>query len=333
MAYRVIEINKSKIRPHKAVVNPAFDAPTILVTDKFDYVELWLKRNASEEAQLYWQQAENFYHATRVLPKESQTIASYFCMLNATKSLLSEKKIDYSDLHGVSGESIGSKTSLMNEVSSVKGRGVFCSLSNYYGSNIFNVKVCLKDVIYNMPFVHRAYTCTYVRAKELFIPIRDPHFVKQVDGTEAWFTAEIVDAKYCTDKVIGRQRGWELDKSNSDRFYIRRNKRFRWDESNSYEMKKNIERLQSYHYKIRRDIKYIHGEQRLWYYKRNDRSKGILHWPTPSLIFVAMHRLSELTRYDPKRLRRHFASQHNWLLTEFISQATDNFIDQIARVC
>ena len=89
-------------------------------------------------------------------------------------------------------------------------------------------------------------------------------------------------------------------------------------------------RLLKHHEKIRRDIKYIYGDQRLWYYKRNDRGAEILHWPNPSLIFVAIHRLSELTRYDPKKLLSHFECQHNWLLTEFMNQSVDNFIDQVA---
>ena len=61
MPYRVIKLGKTKIQPHKAFMDPDFDAPTVIVTDQFDYVELWLKRNSTRSARLYWQQAENFY--------------------------------------------------------------------------------------------------------------------------------------------------------------------------------------------------------------------------------------------------------------------------------
>jgi hypothetical protein len=43
-----------------------------------------------------------------------------------------------------------------------------------------------------------------------------------------------------------------------------------------------------------------------------------------------MHRLSELSRYDPLSLRVHLDRQHNWLLSEFISVAPRQFIDEIA---
>lgn len=330
MAHRLIKIRKSPVRPHKAFINPDFDAPTVLVADKFDYVELWLKRHSTQKAQLLWQQAENFYRASLTMPNESRAIATYYCVLNAAKALLETKGISYSQLHGVSGKSIGTRTSLSNEISAIKHKGIFVALNQYYGSNVSGVEVSLKDLMYNLPFIHRAYTVTYRGAQDLFIPIKNPRFVRQSNGSEAWFCAEITDAKYCDVKVMARQRGWEIDKSESDKFVIRRKRRFRWDTSRGTKKSDRMTRLLKYHEKIRRDIKYIYGDQRLWYYKRNDRGAGILHWPIPSLIFVAMHRLSELTRYDPKKLLNHFECQHNWLLTEFMNQGVDNFIDQVA---
>lgn len=330
MAHRIIKLQKSKIRPHKAYVSPDFDAPTVLVADKFDYVELWLQRHSTRTAQLFWQQAENFYRASTVLPNESRAIASYYCILNAAKALLEAKGISFSQLHGVSGQSIGSRTSLSNEISEIKGKGIFVELTKYFGATFYGEKVSLKDLMYNLPFVHRAFTVTYRGAQDLFIPLKNPHFVRQGKGNEAWFCAEITDSKYCDNKVITRQRGWEVDKSQTGKFVIRRKRRFKWDTSRGSKKATRMAQLINYHKRIRRDIKYIHGDQRLWYYKRNDRAAGILHWPTPSIIFVAMHRLSEITRYDPSKLNSHFDCQHNWLLTEFMNQAADNFVDQIA---
>jgi len=39
--------------------------------------------------------------------------------------------------------------------------------------------------------------------------------------------------------------------------------------------------------------------------------------------------LSELARYDPKGLAAYFDGQANWLLTEFIELACDQFLDEL----
>jgi len=43
-----------------------------------------------------------------------------------------------------------------------------------------------------------------------------------------------------------------------------------------------------------------------------------------------MHRLSELSRYEPITLSKHLNSQQNWLLSEFIKSAPYQFIHEIA---
>lgn len=43
-----------------------------------------------------------------------------------------------------------------------------------------------------------------------------------------------------------------------------------------------------------------------------------------------MHRLSELARYTPTLLAKHFEAQHNWLLSEFIARALHQFVDEIS---
>jgi len=49
-----------------------------------------------------------------------------------------------------------------------------------------------------------------------------------------------------------------------------------------------------------------------------------------TITFALMHRLSELSRYDPIRLKKHFDCQHNWLISEFINLAPTQFIYAIA---
>jgi hypothetical protein len=93
---------------------------------------------------------------------------------------------------------------------------------------------------------------------------------------------------------------------------------------------KNLDALRKYHRKLRKDLHYIHGPTRLWYLKRGGALKGLTPRSSLTITFAAMHRLSELARYDPTRLARHFDCQHNWLLSEFIATARTQFIDEIS---
>jgi hypothetical protein len=328
MAHKDIILKGKTVGPHKAYMQPDFEGATVLVDNQFDYVELWLNRHSSREPIYYWQQAHNFYRASFDLPRESRPLTAYYCMLNAVKALLVTKNIPFSELHGVTGKSLDSKTSLANELCEIKGSGILVSLAQYFGANLAGRNVHLKDVLYNIPFVHRAYTITYRGTQNLFIPITDGHFVMQNNGHESWFCAKIQDRRYQKLSFFKKQRGWEIDESEKD-FVIRSTHRFNWQAKGTTKVERMTE-LTKNHRIIRRDIKYIHGPSRLWYFKRNDKSTGILPWPTPALVFIVMYRLSELTRYDPKRLGRHFDCQHNWLLSEFLNLANDNFIDQIS---
>lgn len=47
-------------------------------------------------------------------------------------------------------------------------------------------------------------------------------------------------------------------------------------------------------------------------------------------MFAAMHRLSEMSRYDPNTLDKHLAGKAGWLLTEFITKSIYQFIDMIS---
>ena len=330
MSHKDIKIKGKNASLHKAFMQPSFESSTVLVDDQFDYVNLWLKRkHVSTEAVLYWTQARNFYKASLNLPNESKALTAYYCIMNATKALLTAKGLSFNEQHGIAGESHNNRTSLANEISKIKGAGILPALANCFGADISSKEFNLKDIFYNLPFIHRAYTITYRESQNLFIPITDGHFVRQPNGQEAWFCATITDPRYQKDAFIIKQRGWERDHSETERFVIRCKRRFRWQVRGTSKAKR-MENLRTNHKKVRRDMKYIHGPSRLWYFKRNDRDMNILTWPTPALTYIAMHRLSELTRYDPSRLHKHLDCQHNWLLSEFLRLAVENFIDQIA---
>jgi hypothetical protein len=42
-----------------------------------------------------------------------------------------------------------------------------------------------------------------------------------------------------------------------------------------------------------------------------------------------MHRLSELSRYDPDKLSRHFNNRYGWLLQEFLARTLDQVLDDL----
>ena len=146
-------------------------------------------------------------------------------MLNATKALLTAKSVPFSNHHGVAGESREERTCLANEICSIKGAGLLPELAWFYGGNLSEGKVSLKDVLYNIPFVHRAYVLTYRGAENLFIPIGDAHFVRQTTGDEAWFCATLMAPRYQKDAFIQKQGGWERDHSEHGSFVIRSKRR------------------------------------------------------------------------------------------------------------
>lgn len=82
------------------------------------------------------------------------------------------------------------------------------------------------------------------------------------------------------------------------------------------------------HDELRTHLYYINGTQTLWYLK-TDGGHGIDRRPM-TLTLAAMHRLSEVCRYRPSDLLSLLNGQKNWLLTEFVSMAPPQFLDEIA---
>jgi len=297
----------------------------VLVSNHFDYVELWLRKEKAETALAYWVQARNFYKSTLTIPTESKPLTAYYCMMNAAKALLETKAISFNPHHGCKGKATHNKAIPVNESIRLMPRGVAPSISEYFGYQVHNITLNLKTILYNIPFIHRAFTTTY-SDRNLFIPLVDPHFVYQNNGNNAWFTAKITGKEYQHPKLYQNQRGWEINVGEDDGFWIRKRGRFKWFPKE----KDRNNRLIKYHQVIRRDVKYIYGQKSMWYLKRNFKSDSICNLPIPTLVLMAMHRLSELCRYDPERLSRHLDGQHNWLLSEFLNLAPINFIDNIA---
>lgn len=330
MAFKEIKYNGKTIKLHKGIVSPDFNDKTVLVRNHWDYVEMWLQREKHLKAIQYWGQAKSFYEASINTPNTASPLTLYYSFLNAAKALLTVKGIQFAELHGATGKIVTGNTNLKNEIITFHSNGILSSLCNYFGEACNNEQYSLKDLLYNLPFIHRCFNLTFPSGyPEIYIPIINPHFVIKDDSHKAWLCAEL-GKNYGNQHIINKitPMGFERDKGITNKFIIRKRTRFDWHLSGA-DKQNNISNLTRYHRNIRRDILYIFGSNTLWYLKRRDQPHTIDRHPL-TIMFAAMHRMSELARYQPSVLYRHFEMKQNWLLTEFIQGAPFEFIDQIA---
>ena len=213
-------------------------------------------------------------------------------------------------------------------------KGVLFELENYLGEDSGKQRHKLKDLLYNIPYIHRACSITFglSQSQELYVPIQNARFVKKSENYEAWFDFEL-EEKYSSQKVISEMgASFERDPFFSDKWKIRAKKRFKWDTAKSDQ--KRLESLRKYHKWIRSRLFYIYGNQKLWYIKKDMKKPNVIDHSSIVLTFSAMHKLSEICRYQPKVFDKHLSSKHSWLLTEFINKSREQFIDEIAsEIC
>src|SRR5262249_2174567 len=152
--------------------------------------------------------------------------------LNATKALLLVKRATFSDSHGVTGTTTGIKSSIANENVFFKGGGILAAFCRYLGENANNDKYTLRDLLYNLVYIHRAYNLSVSSFPELFTPIRHPKIVRSKKTDEAWFCAEL-EGKHASEHTINRlPAGYERDNGIHDRFIVRKKARFLWKPRN-----------------------------------------------------------------------------------------------------
>ena len=316
----------------KAYTKQDFAKPTVLTDDVFPYVTFFYAShgkamkfvnqtnsakygNANQFGyEFYWKQAEIFYNATKTLPFEASPVAAYYCMLNAAKSYLAFTSTSADDFveefitHGIRED----KT---------------------------NTGVDLKSLLYNLAFVHRAYSMTYTtrskKVDELFLPLNAgdmPKYYKGNDGKaylrvdleREYFAANAqtiptqVMATIDPDLKLHKNPGFCLISKDGARY-------------NATSISGELRNLNE---KYRKDFSYIRGAKRLWYLKRTNyqslQGPEIINLSDMTINMAAMHRISEIARYKPEQLSRLMKSKENWLLHEFISQSLDQFIDELA---
>lgn len=279
----------------------------------------------------YWRQARRFAEASYGMPTEAAPLTIYYAFLNATKALLTCKGASHADYHGVGGERPeNARASLSNETVTLQNGGILPALCRHLGDNAPKASYSLSNILWNIPFIHRAYTLTYKKG-ELFIPLEKARYVRKEKSSEAWFEAEVIPRFSDRRKLNSIPTSFEHFEREG-KTYVRRKKRFSWyiGRSNAEKLASATERLTHYHSSTRRVVVNINGNRDLWYLKRINPTNDLAEKHTIILILAAMHRLSELSRYDPNGLDKHLAGRANWLLSEFIHGAMHQFIDQIA---
>lgn len=325
-----VDIRTGSVRlfPHAARLEPEFASRPVLSPDPFAYVRLKLQRGKQTRALIYWQQAEEFFQASSALSDAASALTSYYCMLNAVKALLTVRSHKHSDSHGLRGKHSGGAVSLAKETVCVASGGVFPALAALYGDPVGkNAQFTLRDLLSEMPFVHRSFTLTYTKANELFVPLEKARFVRKESSSEAWFTAHIPPS-YAV-QPFQLPDGFERDGGAQDVFVVRCKRRFSWDDS---DIGSSLLRLRTYHNRLQAEVVPIlttHANR--WYLRKSENRGPAFSLPLTARIFAAMHRLSELSRYDPVRLRRHLEAKHNWLVSEFLSQAPAQLVHLVAR--
>jgi hypothetical protein len=128
MAYQEIKYAGRVLRPRKSTVKPDFGAETVLVSDPWEYVDLWLKREDHNAARAFWEQAREFAEAAAALPPTSAPLPAYYCFLNAVKALLHVHGERANEQHGVYGANEPSRRSLDGEKVYFQRGGILAGL-------------------------------------------------------------------------------------------------------------------------------------------------------------------------------------------------------------
>ncbi|MBE0494494.1 MAG: hypothetical protein IBX48_09170 [Thiomicrospira sp.] len=329
----VIQLNGKNLCIQKGIKQVDFKASSVITDDVWSFIELWLKRNKCNSALSCWVQSRRFYEQAADSPIEVMPLPLYYSFLNATKALLESSKVaKYASTHGVSGgRDLSAKAVLANEMVTFKTDGVLAALCRYLGEGSLVEAYRLKDLLWNIPFIHRAFNHTYTSSQELFIPLKTPTYVRHESTREAWIEAVVHPNFADSRKLKSLPKSIELQ-LNDKAWIVRRRKRFNWFKGKTTKLQKDaaLVRLCNYHSANRRIFAHISGVNDLWYLKKDLPTNSLTERHLLTLMFAGMHRFSELARYDSAGLERLLATDGNWLISEFIKGAPFQFIDQIA---
>lgn len=332
MSHDEIRYKNRTVYFRKSYNAPIIDSSSVLAQDAFEFVRLWLARYC-KEALPFWDQAKAYHSASLMLPPISAPLTIYYCFLNCVKALLTVKKIDFVDKHGVAGDkNTASKRHLSNEKIKIFGAGVLSSFSKYMGEENSIREFSLQSALENLPYIHSTFLHTFPSKSEMFIPISNPRYRKHPSNRKYWFSAEIKGRFTHSNTLKTLPSVFEVDEGYQDRCVIRSKSRCDWLKHGDGDDVKNkcISDFHKLHRKMRSFVFLISSSKDLWYIKRSVSGSEFIDRSTLVIALAAMHRLSELSRYDPKGLSQYLDSKVNWLLSEFIRIAPSQFVNEIA---
>ena len=338
----IIKYNNKELTLKTATKNPRLAGRTVIVSNRWEYVRFFLKnirRNkiAAENALFYWNQAEEFYKSSKGLSMTSAPLPLYYCFLNATKALLEFKDPQnqhYSQYHGLSGHNGNvniSKPKLDEQTVTIKFKGVCPALLNFLDGSMGAVGQTypLGQLLANLVYIHRTYAISQniSHSKEMFIPLEDVFFIRKPDK---YVTVNAkIDQKYLKHTNVRNNTLPKVSVYENDGETKISWKRARVKLKDIRNVSSN-QSLVDYHRLIR---KYFHeissGINSRWYFKDTNNSNNI-DIPPLVIMYMCMHRLSELSRYEPNILKSYLEKEHSWLLSEFISATPFQFINMIA---
>lgn len=326
-----IKIKGKIITPQKSIISPILGSKNVLTNSRWEFVELWLKKEKLEDSLYYWKQSKEFNKAAKDLNIQSSPLLHYYSFMNATKALLSSKLMDFSHYHGVSHHTTrtSSLISLNNEGIKIRTNGILPSLSNYYGETEVKNTHSLKEIFFNLPYIHRTYCLSYNSQTDMFIPLKESRYVHDSNSNEAYLQA-VLSSNFSNNYVIKRlPNSFTLEKKENNKYFVRSVQTVTILNPNSLTASEKTS-LINLNKNIRQNLQFINGSHTLWYLKSNVSGPGKLNRQTTTLTLGAMHRLSELCRYKPLELNSFLSSKKNWLLSEFIQQSPEQFLDSIA---
>lgn len=362
-----IQHKNQALRMTKAYSAQEFTKHTVLTDDIFTYVSFYFDThkksmkyddNSKKEKygdpsqyhyKFYWEQARIFYKSAKSIECEASPVAAYYCILNAVKAYLSFTSNSVDDFveefgqHGIYEDNGDIGESLSTISIKHKQKGVFPLFANRLDDD-FSTKwpagnggsLTLKHILYNLAFIHRAYSMTYSSrdksVEELFVPLSPgecPKYHKASDGKAHLIIR--LDKKYFSP--VATRLPSDVQNTISSNF-----KPCEEDPFSLYSVegsKKNqgsvSSELKTHNTMYRKFFSYIRSNHRIWYIKRSElRNDDVVNLSSMTLIMAAMHRISEIARYKPEQLNRLLKSKENWLIHEFISLALDQFLDEIA---
>ena len=163
--------------------------------------------------------------------------------------------------------------------------------------------------------------------KEMFLSIERPRYVTDGSGV-GWFRATLLQEHSHGQTLRTLPIGFSA-KALKNSHILESDNTFPWS-GRRRPTAADITALKDFHRHIRLDIDYISGATPTWYVKRRLTGYKRIARNDLTLIILAMHRMSEISRYKPYELKRFLASKRSWMIHEFVRTAQNQFIDEMA---